>query len=132
MDLNQFTTKSQEIISQAQQLTITFGHQAIENSHILSSIISIDKNVFPHITKKIGGNIEIIKKANQSIIQSYPKVSGGNIRLSNSSQTTVNESINFSKKMKDEFVSIEHLILGLLKSNDDTSQLLKDNGFSIK
>ncbi len=132
MDLNQFTTKSQEIISQAQQLTITFGHQAIENSHILSSIISIDKNVFPHITKKIGGNIEIIKKANQSIIQSYPKVSGGNIHLSNSSQTTVNESINFSKKMKDEFVSIEHLILGLLKSNDDTSQLLKDNGFSIK
>ena len=52
MDLNQFTTKSQEIISQAQQLTITNGHQAIENSHILSSIIIIDKNVFPHITKK--------------------------------------------------------------------------------
>ena len=83
MDLNQFTTKSQEIISQAQQLTITFGHQAIENSHILSSIISIDKNVFPYITKKIGGNIEIIKKANESIIESYPKVSGGNIHLSN-------------------------------------------------
>ena len=55
----------------------------------------------------------------------------GNINLSNSCQITVAESINFSK-MKDEFVSIEHLILGLLKSNDDTSQLLKDNGFSIK
>ena len=62
MDLNQFTTKSQEIFSQAQQLTITCGHQAIENSHILSSIIIVDNNVFPHITKKIGGNIEIIKK----------------------------------------------------------------------
>ncbi|MAE15384.1 MAG: type VI secretion system ATPase TssH, partial [Crocinitomicaceae bacterium] len=131
MDLNLFTTKSQEIISQAQQLTITNGHQAIENSHILSSIISIDKNVFPHITKKIGGNIEIIKKANESIILSYSKVSGGNIHLSNSSQKTVAESINFSKKMKDDYVSIEHLILGMLKSNDDTSQLLKDNGFSI-
>ena len=132
MDLNQFTTKSQEIISQAQQLTITNSHPAIENSHILSSIISIDKNVFPYITKKIGGNIEIIKKANQSIILSYPKVSGANIHLSNSSQKTVAESINFSKKMKDEFVSIEHLILGMLKSNDDTSQLLKDNGFTNK
>ena len=132
MDLNQFTTKSQEIISQAQQLTITNGHQAIENSHILSSIIIVDKNVFPHITKKIGGNIDIIKKANESVIMSYPKVSGGNIHLSNSSQKTVAESINFSNKMKDEFVSIEHLVLGMLKSNDDTSQLLKDNGFSIK
>ena len=132
MDLNQFTTKSQEIISQAQQLTITYGHQAIENSHILSSIIIVDKNVFPHITKKIGGNIDIIKKANESVIMSYPKVSGGNIHLSNSSQKTVAESINFSNKMKDEFVSIEHLVLGMLKSNDDTSQLLKDNGFSIK
>ena len=49
MDLNLFTTKSQEIISQAQQLTITNSHPAIENSHILSSIISIDKNVFPYI-----------------------------------------------------------------------------------
>ena len=132
MDLNLFTTKSQEIISQAQQLTITNSHPAIENSHILSSIISIDKNVFPYITKKIGGNIEIIKKANQSIILSYPKVSGANINLSNSSQKTVAESINFSKKMNDEFVSIEHLILGMLKSNDDTSQLLKDNGFTNK
>ena len=132
MDLNLFTTKSQEIISQAQQLTITNSHPAIENSHILSSIISIDKNVFPYITKKIGGNIEIIKKANQSIILSYPKVSGANIHLSNSSQKTVAESINFSKKMNDEFVSIEHLILGMLKSNDDTSQLLKDNGFTNK
>ena len=131
MDLNLFTTKSQEIISEAQQLTITNGHQAIENSHILSAIISVDKNVFPHITKKIGGNIEIIKKANESIILSYSKVSGGNINLSNSSQKTVAESINFSKKMKDDYVSIEHLILGMLKSNDDTSQLLKDNGFSI-
>ena len=46
-----------------------------------------------------------------------------NIHLSNSSQKTVVESINFSKKMKDEFVSIEHLVLGMLKSNDDTSQL---------
>ena len=132
MDFNLFTTKSQEIISQAQQLTITNSHPAIENSHILSSIISIDKNVFPYITKKIGGNIEIIKKANQSIILSYPKVSGANIHLSNSSQKTVAESINFSKKMNDEFVSIEHLILGMLKSNDDTSQLLKDNGFTNK
>jgi ATP-dependent Clp protease ATP-binding subunit ClpB len=131
MNFNQFTTKSQEIISNAQQITITSGHQFIENAHMLSAIIEVDKNVFPHIAKKLGANPELITKANNSIIDSYPKVSGGNINLSNISQQTVAESIKFSKNMKDEYVSIEHLILGILKTNDNTSQLLKDNGFNI-
>ena len=131
MDFNQFTNKSQEIITNAQQITITSGHQFIENAHILSAIIELDKNVFPHIAKKLGANPELIAKANNSIIDSYPKVSGGNINLSNITQKTVAESINFSKNMKDEYVSIEHLILGILKTNDNTSQLLKDNGFNI-
>ncbi|MBL6594313.1 MAG: ATP-dependent chaperone ClpB [Flavobacteriales bacterium] len=131
MDFNQFTNKSQEIITNAQQITITSGHQFIENAHILSAIIEVDKNVFPHIAKKLGANPELIAKANNSIIDSYPKVSGGNINLSNIAQKTVAESINFSKNMKDEYVSIEHLILGILKTNDNTSQLLKDNGFNI-
>ena len=131
MDFNQFTNKSQEIISNAQQITITSGHQFIENAHMLSAIIEVDKNVFPHIAKKLGANPELIAKANNSIIDSYPKVSGGNINLSNIAQKTVAESIKFSKNMKDEYVSIEHLILGILKTNDNTSQLLKDNGFNI-
>ena len=132
MDFNQFTNKSQEIITNAQQLTITSGHQAIENAHLLSAIIEVDKNVFPHIAKKLGANPEIIAQANNSILQSFPKVTGGNIHLSNDSQKTVAESISISKKMKDDFVSIEHLILGMLKSNGNTSQLLKDNGFNLK
>ena len=132
MDLNQFTNKSQEIISNAQQLTITNGNQVIENGHLLGAIIDVDKNVFPHITKKLGANPEIIAQTNQSILESYPKVSGGNIHLGNNAQRTVAESISISKKMKDDFVSIEHLILGMLKSNGNTCQLLKDNGFNLK
>ena len=131
MDFQQFTNKSQEIISNAQQITITKGHQFIENAHLLSAIIDVDKNVFPHIAKKLGANPELISKANNSIIESCPKVSGGNINLSNSAQRTVAESIKFSKNMKDDYVSIEHLILGILKTSDDTSQLLKDSGFNI-
>ena len=131
MDFQQFTNKSQEIISCAQQITITKGHQFIENAHLLSAIIDVDKNVFPHIAKKLGANPELISKANNSIIESCPKVSGGNISLSNNAQKTVAESINFSKNMKDDYVSIEHLILGILKTSDDTSQLLKDSGFNI-
>ena len=132
MDLNHFTTKSQEVISNAQQLTLTNGNQAIENTHILSAIIEVDQNVFPHVSKKLGANPNIITKANDSILQSLPKVSGGNIHLSNNTQKSIAESISISKKMKDDFVSIEHLILGILKGSDNTSQLLKDNGFNTK
>ena len=98
MDLNQFTTKSQEAISNAQQLTLTNGNQAIENTHILSSIIEVDQNVFPHVAKKLGANPNIITKANDSILQSLPKVSGGNIHLSNNTQKSIAESISISKK----------------------------------
>ena len=104
MDFNQFTTKSQEIITNAQQLTITNGNQSIENAHILSAIIDIDQNVFPHIAKKLGANPKIIAQANESIVQSLPKVTGGNIHLSNNAQKAVAESISVSKKMKDDFV----------------------------
>ena len=132
MDLNKFTSKSQEVIANAQNLTITSGHQAIENAHILSSIIQSDLNVFPFISKKLGANLNMIEQVNQKILEKLPKVSGGSIHLSNQSQITVSESINIAKEMKDDFVSIEHLILGMIKTNDDTSQLLKDNGFNYK
>ena len=74
----------------------------------------------------------MIEQVNQKILEKLPKVSGGSIHLSNQSQVTVSESINIAKEMKDDFVSIEHLILGMIKTNDDTSQILKDNGFNYK
>ena len=86
MDLNKFTSKSQEVIANAQNLTITSGHQAIENAHILSSIIQSDLNVFPFISKKLGANLNMIKQVNQKILEKLPKVSGGSIHLSNQSK----------------------------------------------
>ena len=132
MDFNQFTHKTQQVISNAQQLTMSYGQQAIENAHLLKAIIETDKNVFPHIVNKFGANIEMISKATESIISSFPKVTGGDIRFSSTTQRTVSEAIQIAKKMKDEFVSIEHLLIGLLKSSGSIGQLLKDNGFIIK
>jgi ATP-dependent Clp protease ATP-binding subunit ClpB len=132
MDFNQFTHKTQQVISNAQQLTMSYGQQAIENAHILKAIIETDKNVFPHIINKFGANIEMISKATESIISSFPKVTGGDIRFSSTAQRTVSEAIQIAKKMKDEFVSIEHLLIGLVKSSGSIGQLLKDNGFIIK
>ena len=132
MDFNQFTHKTQQVISNAQQLAMSNKNQMIENGHLLKSIVETDKNVSDFIIKKFGANTKIIEQAIDSIIKSYPKVNGGDIQLSRDTHTTINEAISFSKKMKDEFVAIEHIFLGILKTSDSASQLLKDNGINIK
>ena len=132
MDFNQFTHKTQQVISNAQQLAMSNKNQMIENGHLLKSIVETDKHVSDFIIKKFGANTKIIEQAIDSIIKSYPKVNGGDIQLSRDTHTTINEAISFSKKMKDEFVAIEHIFLGILKTSDSASQLLKDNGINIK
>ncbi len=131
MNFNKFTHKTQEVVSNAQQLTLSYGQQAIENAHVLKAIIETDKNVFPHIINKFGANVEMISKATEIIISSFPKVKGGEIRFSSTTQRTFGDAIQIAKKMKDEFISIEHLLIGLVKSPDTIGQLLKDNGFVI-
>ena len=82
MNLNNFTIKSQEAIQQAQQLAQSFGHQQIENEHIFKAIFEVDENVLPFILKKLNVNINILEQALDKQIQSYSKVTGGDIIFS--------------------------------------------------
>jgi ATP-dependent Clp protease ATP-binding subunit ClpB len=132
MNLNQYTIKSQEAIQQAVTLSTQYGHQAIENGHLLKAIISVDENVVPFILKKLGINENVFSKTLDSIIQSYPKVSGGQAYLSNAANQTMAKALNYIKEFKDEYVSIEHLLLGILNSGDAVSAMMKDVGFSDK
>ncbi|MDF2447895.1 MAG: Clp protease ClpB [Bacteroidota bacterium] len=132
MNLNNFTIKSQEAIQQAMQIATANGNQAIENGHILKGILEVDENVTPFILKKLGVNQTVFSKTVEAIVNSYPKVSGGQPYLSNSANQAVAKATNYLKEFKDEYVSIEHLLLGILASNDSVSQLLKDNGIKEK
>ncbi len=132
MNLNYFTIKSQEAIQQAAQIATGNGQQAIENGHILKAILEIDENVTPFILKKLGVNQSVFSKTVDAIVSSYPKVSGGQSYLSNSANQTITKATNSLKEFKDEYVSIEHLLLGILASGDSISQLLKDNGIKEK
>jgi len=132
MNLNNFTIKSQEAVQQAQQIAQGFGHQQIENAHILKGIFEVDDNVIPFILNKLGANSDIFKQTLDNILKSFPKVSGGDIMLSRVAGTMLTDAANIAKKMKDEYVSIEHLLLALLKSKGAASQLLKDNGVNEK
>lgn len=132
MNLNNFTIKSQEAIQQAAQIAAGNGQQAIENGHILKAILEVDENVTPFILKKLGLNQTVFSKTVDAIVNSYPKVSGGQPYLSNGANQTVAKATNYLKEFKDEYVSIEHLLLGILASGDQVSQLMKDNGIKEK
>ncbi|SDX48118.1 ATP-dependent chaperone ClpB [Aequorivita viscosa] len=132
MNFNNFTIKSQEAIQQAQQIAQGYGHQQIENEHILKAIFEVDENAVPFILKKLNVNIPVIKQILEKQLESFPKVSGGDIMLSREANKTVIDASNVAKKMEDEYVSIEHLLLAILNSKSAIAQSLKDQGVTEK
>jgi ATP-dependent Clp protease ATP-binding subunit ClpB len=132
MNFDNFTIQSQQAIQQAIQVATANGNQAIENGHILKSILEVDENVTPFIFKKIGINQTNFSKTVEAIVLSYPKVTGGQPYLSNNANQTIAKATNYLKEFKDEYITIELLLLGILGSNDSVSQLLKDNGMTEK
>ena len=132
MNLNNFTIKSQEAIQQGQQIAQGFGHQQIENEHLFKGILEVDENVLPFLLKKLNVNLLMLQKALDKQLQSFSKVTGGELMLSREAGKTLNEASILAKKMKDDYVSIEHLVLAIFKSNSKIAQMLKDQGVSEK
>jgi len=132
MNFNNYTIKSQEAVQQAQQLAQSLSHQQIENEHLLKAIFEVDENVTPFILKKLNVNIELLKQILNKQLETFSKVSGGDIMFSREGGKTVNEASIIAKKMNDEYVSIEHLLLAIFKSKSSISQSLKDQGVSEK
>jgi len=132
MNFNNYTTKSQEAIQQAQQLAQGLGHQQIENAHLLKAIFEVDENVTPFLLKKLNVNLNLLKQILDKQLESFPKVSGAELILSRGAGKVVNEASIIAKKMDDEYVSIEHLLLAIFKSSKTIGQTLKDQGVTEK
>jgi len=132
MNLNLFTTKSQEVLQQAQVLVQSLGQQQIENEHIFKSLIQVDENVTPFILKKVNVNLDIFTRTLDALIDSFPKVEGGQLALSREAGMVLNEAQIIAKNMQDEYVSVEHLILAIFKSKSKVAQVLKDQGVTEK
>ncbi|MFN8254280.1 MAG: ATP-dependent chaperone ClpB [Bacteroidales bacterium] len=132
MNLNNFTIKSQEAIQKAKEIAENAGNQAIENGHILKALIEADENISNFIFSKHGVNLENLQKILESLLRSYPKVSGAEAYLSQNGQKTLQNAIQSSKDAGDQYVSLEHLFLGLFKTGDQVSQMMKDMGITEK
>ncbi|RZJ70972.1 MAG: ATP-dependent chaperone ClpB [Flavobacterium sp.] len=124
--------KSQEAIQRAQQIAQSFGHQQIENEHIVKAILEVDENVTPFLLKKLNVNLALFQQVLDSTLHNFPKVTGGEIVLSREANTSLNEASNIARKMGDEFVSIEHLLLAIFASKSKVAQILKDQGVTEK
>lgn len=132
MNINNFTIKSQESLQQAQLLAQELGNQQIENEHLFKALIKVDENVMPFILKKLNVNVALLTQIVDKELQSLPKVTGADIMMSREAGKTVNEAIIVAKKMNDEYVSTEHLLLAVFKSKSKISQILKDQGVTEK
>ena len=132
MDLNKLTVKAEQALQEANNLASQANNPVIENAHILKGILIADDSVTPFILKKFNANLSIFSKTLDSILASLPKVSGGDVQLSSYARQSLQAAFNAASEMKDEFITIEHLLLGLLESKDSVGQLLKDNGINKK
>jgi ATP-dependent Clp protease ATP-binding subunit ClpB len=132
MNLKNLTIKSQEALQVAQQIATGFGQQQLENEHIFKAILDVDTSVTPFILKKVNVNVDVFQKMLDQIIQGFPKVSGGEVMFSREASSTLNEATSLAKKMNDDFVSLEHIILAIFKSKSNVAQLLKDQGVTEK
>ena len=132
MNLSNYTIKSQEAIQEAQQLATSASNQAIETGHLLKGIFNVDEHVASFLLKKMNVNTGNLEKALDKIIEGYPKISGGELYLGKGTTNALTKAVSTLKDFGDDYVSIEHLLLGLLGTGDTIAQLLKDCGVTEK
>lgn len=132
MQLDNFTIKSQEALQQAFTIAQGYQQQAVENGHLLKGILTQGESISNFLLKKLNVNPLSFQKVLDKIIESYPKVTGGDPYLSKEANRAIQKSIAISKEMGDQFVSVEHILLGILQAGDSVSQLMKDNGINEK
>ncbi len=132
MNLNNLTLKSQEVIQAAQQNAFDREHQLIENEHLFQGLMEVDENVLPYLFKKLQVNFNLVKQLNDSILNSFPKVKGGQQQFSPKASHTLLRAINRAKSQKDEYVATEHLFVALFESESKVGKMLKDQGVTKK
>ena len=132
MNFNNFTIKSQEAIQKAVELTRGAGSQAIEPVHLLKGVVDEGESLVKFIFQKIGANLQAVSAQIDREIDSLPKVSGGEPYLSRSSNDVLQKALDISKKMGDEYVTLEALLMAIFEISSPASTILKNAGLSEK
>ncbi|TGE25940.1 ATP-dependent chaperone ClpB [Hymenobacter aquaticus] len=132
MNFNNYTIKAQEAVQKATEIAGGNQQQAIETGHLLKGLFQSDENVLSFLANKLGVNLNILTPRLDALVAAYPKVSGGSPYLANEANAALQRANNYLKEFEDEYVSVEHLLLGLLGGKDAVGTLMKDAGFNEK
>nr|WKN40149.1 ATP-dependent chaperone ClpB [Tunicatimonas sp. TK19036] len=132
MNLNNYTIKSQEAIQKAAEIAAANQQQAIEPAHLLKAVLQSDENMISFVLNKLSVNRPQLESGLDSILQSYPKVSGQQPYLSNDSAAVLQKAEKHLKDFHDEYIAVEHILLGLLSGKEKTAALMKQAGFAEK
>lgn len=132
MNFNNFTIKAQEAVQKASEIAVGNQQQAIETAHLLKGLLLVDENVITYLLKKLNINLNRLNDTLDAQIASFPKVSGSNVYLSSEANSALQKASGYLKEFKDEFVSVEHMLLGILAAGGAVSSILKDSGVNEK
>lgn len=132
MNFNNFTLKAQESVQQAVNIASTAGQQAVECAHLLKGIMSEAESITEFLLGKLGISSSQLSRDLDKLIDTYPRVSGAESYISNSLSEAFRKANKFASEMKDKYITAEHLLMGILDTNDKASQLLKDRGVTLK
>jgi ATP-dependent Clp protease ATP-binding subunit ClpB len=132
MNLDNLTIKAQDTIQTAFSIAAGRDHQAVENGHILKALMEQNKDIFSFVFGKFSIGLQNFESALNAIINSYPKVTGGQPYLSSAANAAIGKAESFAREMEDQYISVEHIFLGIVSSSDKVSQMLKDNGLNIR
>lgn len=132
MNFNNYTIKAQEAIQKATEIASGGGQQVIETGHLMKAILMSDENLISFLLKKLGATKQMIETPVNEVLNNYPQVSGGQPYLSNDAAKALQKAEKYLKDFGDEYVAVEHIILGILAGSDKPAQILKDAGFQEK
>lgn len=132
MNFDNYTLKGQKVLQQAVQIAQGKEQQAVENGHILKALMMEAEDIVSLLLNKADVNYSSVSSLVDIFIDGYPKVTGGQNYLSGPANKSMNEAQNYAKSMGDQFVSVEHIMLGVYSSDDQVSQMLKDSGLTEK
>src|SRR4051795_8617670 len=135
MDINRFTEKAQEAIRSAQSKAVRYGHQQIDVEHLLAALLEQENGLAPSILAKAGINVETLSRRLEAELNRLPKVSGPSggpdqVYISPRLNRLLTKAEDEAKTLKDEYVSVEHLLLAALDDNGSTGKLFKDFGLT--
>jgi len=130
MDFEKLTLKSQEALAKAQTIASEYGHQSIEDFHLMDALLEQKEDLIPAILQKLNVNLDILKDDITNILKKYPKISGQNVRIYIGAELNniLNTAFKEAQQLKDEFVSTEHLLIAMSEGRGKVAELLKARG----